>query len=68
MDNNRNNLERDGLRNLAIYVLESQVAAELWLDKPQIALGGKTPNECAKTDAGIKEVKVLLYRIENGIF
>jgi hypothetical protein len=37
-----------------------------WLDMSLPALGGKTPREATKTDAGRREVAMLLRDLENG--
>lgn len=39
-----------------------------WLKKPNIALGGCSPESLFDTSSGVEEVKACLYRIEHGIF
>ncbi len=39
-----------------------------WLKKPNLALGGCSPESLFDTTSGIEEVKACLYRIEHGIF
>ena len=43
-------------------------AAERWLSSPRRALGGATPLELAKTEAGAREVEALIGRLEHGVF
>lgn len=43
-------------------------AANRWLKTSQAALGGATPMEYAKTEAGAREVEALIHRLEYGIF
>jgi len=53
---------------LASDVLEQEAAAVRWLRAPQRALGGTTPLDLAATDAGAREVELLLGRLEHGVF
>jgi len=53
---------------LAEEVLEGKQAAFEWLHRPQTALNERVPLELLSTDAGVKEVEELLYRIEYGIY
>lgn len=53
--------------SLACEVLEDDVLAKEWLNRPQYGLGGKIPLELLHTEAGTKEVEDLLWRIEYGI-
>ena len=53
---------------LASEVLEDEGAAVRWLRSPQRALGGALPLERAATDAGAREVELLLGRLEHGVF
>jgi putative toxin-antitoxin system antitoxin component (TIGR02293 family) len=53
---------------LASEVLEDEAAAVRWLRSPQRALSGALPLERAATDAGAREVEVLLGRMEHGVF
>ncbi len=39
-----------------------------WMQKPNIALGGQTPENLLDTTSGIEEVKRILNAIEHGIF
>jgi putative toxin-antitoxin system antitoxin component (TIGR02293 family) len=43
-------------------------ATNRWLKTSQPALGGATPIEYAKTEAGAREVEALINRLEYGIF
>jgi putative toxin-antitoxin system antitoxin component (TIGR02293 family) len=45
-----------------------QAAARGWLMAPQRALGGATPLEIAKTEAGAREVERIIGRLEQGVF
>ena len=42
-------------------------AARTWFKSPQPALGGKTPFELARTDAGAREVERVIGRLEHGV-
>lgn len=44
------------------------VAARLWLERPQLGLGGAVPIEYAATDAGAREVENLIVRLQHGVF
>lgn len=52
---------------LAEQVLEDKVAAREWLHDGQIGLGGRTPIDMMRTEAGAREVESLLVRIEHGV-
>ena len=52
---------------LAIAVIENKQHAIRWLQSPKVALGGEIPLELLDTDAGSREVELLLQRIEHGI-
>gem|GEM_PF-5574232 len=54
--------------NQALELFEDKEETERWLSTPKVALGGETPLEALKTDAGAKKVEELLYRAEYGIF
>ena len=43
-------------------------AAKLWLNAPQIGLGGAVPLDYARTELGAREVENLLGRIEYGVY
>ena len=52
----------------ALELFEGDVRmARDWLSTPQLALGGRTPLELAKTDVGSREVDNLVGRLEHGI-
>jgi putative toxin-antitoxin system antitoxin component (TIGR02293 family) len=42
--------------------------ARKFLSLPNPALGGRIPNELAETDAGAREVEVILGRIAHGVY
>lgn len=42
--------------------------ADEWLNTPLAILGGDTPIQHSSTEAGEREVSVLIEQIENGIF
>lgn len=52
---------------LAEQVLEDGDAAREWLHEEQVGLGGRTPVEMMRTEAGAREVESLLVRIEHGV-
>lgn len=52
---------------LAEQVLEDRDAAREWLHDTQIGLGGHTPIDLMRTEAGAREVESLLTRIEYGV-
>lgn len=52
----------------ATTVLESDVHAREWLNRPLRELGGKTPLQMTATEPGAREVERVLGRIEHGIF
>ncbi len=43
-------------------------AAKLWLNAPQVGLGGAVPMDYARTELGAREVENLLGRIEYGVY
>lgn len=43
-------------------------AAKDWLDNTQRALGGVSPLDLARTEAGAREVERLIGRLEHGVF
>jgi len=43
-------------------------AARAWLTEPQLALGGATPIDIARTETGAREVENLIGRLEYGVF
>jgi putative toxin-antitoxin system antitoxin component (TIGR02293 family) len=53
---------------LASDVLEDEAAAVRWLRSPQRALAGRVPLDLAATDAGTRDVELLLGRMEHGVF
>ena len=56
------------LMGKAVEVLESASAARLWLNSPQVGLGGAVPLQYARTEVGAREVENLLGRIEYGVY
>lgn len=52
---------------LAEQVLEDRDAAREWLHDEQTGLGGRSPIELMRTEAGAREVESLLTRIEHGV-
>lgn len=56
------------LMGKAIEVMESRENARLWLNSPQIGLGGAVPLDFAATEVGAREVENLLGRIEYGVY
>lgn len=52
----------------SVEVMESVEHARLWLNSPQVGLGGAVPLEFAETEVGAREVEDLLGRIEYGVF
>jgi len=52
----------------ALAVFEDHSAAMRWLTAPAFGLGGDRPIDYAATDAGTREVRDLLGRIEHGVF
>lgn len=52
---------------LAEQVLEDRDAARDWLHDTQIGLGGRSPIDLMRTEAGAREVESLLIRIEHSI-
>ena len=53
--------------SLARKVFEAGQAARKWLHQPQVGLGGRTPLDFLRTEAGAREVEDLLGRIEYGV-
>jgi putative toxin-antitoxin system antitoxin component (TIGR02293 family) len=49
-------------------VLEDRDRARHWIREPQRGLGGRTPLDLSRTEAGAREVEDLLGRIEHGVF
>jgi len=43
-------------------------AARLWLNSPARALDGETPLTHAETEAGAREVEILIGRLEHGVY
>jgi putative toxin-antitoxin system antitoxin component (TIGR02293 family) len=54
--------------SLAASVLESEVHAREWLNRPLRELDGRTPLQMTATEPGAREVERVLGRIEHGIF
>jgi putative toxin-antitoxin system antitoxin component (TIGR02293 family) len=52
---------------LAEHVLEDRDAAREWLHDAQIGLGGRSPIDLMRTEAGAREIESLLTRIEHGV-
>lgn len=52
---------------LASEVLEDQQRAIRWLNRPNTALGDKSPFDKLRTESGAREVEDLLMRIEYGV-
>lgn len=52
----------------ATETLGSQEKAARWLHKPNRSLGGDTPLSRIDTSIGIQQLKVVLLRIEHGVF
>ena len=52
----------------ALTVFNHLDAAKLWLNAPQVGLGGAVPLDYAKTEIGAREVENLLGRIEYGVY
>lgn len=62
---------RDSVMNLAINVIGSQDAAELWMKTPQVALNNKKPIDCLRNEDDIDDlynVINLLNAMENGVY
>ena len=52
----------------AIDLFEGDTAAARnWLGSPKKALAGHTPLDCARTEAGAREVESLIGRLEHGV-
>jgi putative toxin-antitoxin system antitoxin component (TIGR02293 family) len=43
-------------------------AASEWIRSPLPALGGETPTDTARTEAGARQVENLVGRIEHGVY
>ena len=56
------------LMGKAVEVMESEQNARLWLNSPQVGLGGAVPLAFATTEVGAREVEDLLGRIEYGVY
>ena len=52
----------------AVQVLGNPEQAKLWMQRPNTALGGKTPFLFAQTEPGAREVEKVLGRTEHGVF
>jgi putative toxin-antitoxin system antitoxin component (TIGR02293 family) len=52
----------------AVDVLGGPDAARKWFKTPLRALGGKTPIEYCDMEVGLREVELVLGRIEHGVF
>ena len=52
----------------ALKVFNGPAAAKLWLNAPQVGLGGAVPLDYARTELGGREVENLLGRIEYGVY
>lgn len=52
----------------ALKVFGHLDVAKLWLNAPQVGLGGAVPLDYAKTEIGAREVENLLGRIEYGVY
>ncbi len=67
-------VESDRLYRLALIVAKAvdvfgdEATALYWLKEPLTALQGQTPLEALKTEPGVRQVDLLLGRIEHGIF
>ncbi|MCY1291556.1 putative toxin-antitoxin system antitoxin component [compost metagenome] len=59
-------LGAERLEQLAIEVFEDQDRAAAWMDRPSVALGGKTPRFMSRTDEGCQIAKRVLHAIEHG--
>ncbi|MEQ1604365.1 MAG: MbcA/ParS/Xre antitoxin family protein [Pyrinomonadaceae bacterium] len=54
---------------MSIELFEGDEASAIkWLNSPRPVLGGVTPLEMSKTDAGLREVENLIGRLEHGVF
>ncbi len=69
-----NAVESDRLyRLITLYlqaadVLESALAADVWMNSPALVLGERTPLEFAQNEAGACQVRDLLIRIDHGVY
>ena len=52
----------------ATDVLGSSHEAELWLDRPALALDGSRPVDMLRNAEGAEEVRVLLQRLKFGVY
>jgi len=50
----------------AVQVFGNKTKADVWLRQPKAALGGQSPNELARNEAGYLMVKDALERIDHG--
>jgi putative toxin-antitoxin system antitoxin component (TIGR02293 family) len=56
------------LVDLAMRLFEGEVAAARdWLAEPAPALGGMSPLEASRTEAGLRDVEAFIGRLEHGI-
>lgn len=53
---------------LATRTLGSQEAAKIWLNSPQLGLGGNRPVDLLTTESGREQVETLLLRLEHGVY
>ena len=53
--------------SLTRKVFDASSAAREWMHQPQVGLGGRTPLDFLRTEAGAREVEDLLGRIEYGV-
>jgi putative toxin-antitoxin system antitoxin component (TIGR02293 family) len=56
------------IEQLALKVFEDEGAAKDWLSLPNPALDGACPIHIAETAEGEERVKVVLGRIESGVY
>jgi len=58
-----------GLFEKACDLFEGDIeATKEWFSRPNLALGGETPADYAKTEIGAREVENLICRLEHGVF
>ncbi len=55
------------LTSLAEHVWENREDAREFLDPPHPLLGGGTPRELVKTEAGVRQAESLLMKLEYGL-
>lgn len=53
---------------LAESILEDKAAARNWLTQPQSRLGGRVPQPLLSSEAGAREVEMLLRRLDAGVY